>query len=758
MHSKVSQAIIYPDGAVGNYRGKVLFDRSEVVNVKSFGAVGDGTTDCTSAFQYAADEARRYKRVLYIPPGDWLITSPLTVNGQARVIAGAGAELSNVLSNFDGDVFRCNETGTDSVTGDTNNSSYTVFRDFTIKMPTNNTGLTFTNSVGIRIYDNHDGWQFADGTTPKDGTGFGLRQMKFHNMSFYHLDYAVRISATSMNGPGTSFERGVPISALSFFGLRGVSTSGKTLQRLIFWDGGTGNQTCISHCQASAYLSCVEAGTRTSPDDERPQVGDMKIGNCHFNSLGGTAIKLTDGADSATYGLGYGKCISIVNNQFDSNGASVDLDYIANSKIIGNNWGGGTTRTLTNCTSLTMDSPGATNQDNGFRFGNDESVRIFSPNVGRMRLMSNTLTNIDTLSAGTVRIGYTVENPADAGAVLTVSPDAANVNGITVSGTATGTGPNITASGDDTDIDLSLLSKGVGQVRVGVAGGVALRALGTNGHVNAILVQSAATGFDPSIIANGTDTNIDLSFFSKGTGQVRLGVAGGIALRASGTSGDVNALLIQSASTGNVPTIIANGTDTNINLGINSKGTGQVRLGVTGGVGFRVEGTNGHVNSVLARSAAAAGNPLLLASGTDTNITLDLSAKGTGTVRFISNVSIQNGQTINMGNAILQTTQVNSSAAFGNVSTNGNSLRLTFTGVTTAAGALETMTVSNSWVTANSYVSVEISNYTGTYFTNGLPTLRVNNVTASAFDIILMNTHATNALSGDLSCRVLVMN
>ncbi|MEY2643661.1 MAG: hypothetical protein RLZZ611_310 [Cyanobacteriota bacterium] len=54
----------------------------DVVSVKDFGAVGDGTTDDSAAIQAAIDAAS--KGVLYFPPGNYKITSMITItkNGQ----------------------------------------------------------------------------------------------------------------------------------------------------------------------------------------------------------------------------------------------------------------------------------------------------------------------------------------------------------------------------------------------------------------------------------------------------------------------------------------------------------------------------------------------------------------------------------------------------------------------------------------------------------------------------------------------------
>src|ERR1051326_5606056 len=63
-----------------------------------FGAVGDGTTDDTSALQTAVDTALAQSVVpqLYVPPGNYAISSPITV-GSNLVIVGAGESITTLV-------------------------------------------------------------------------------------------------------------------------------------------------------------------------------------------------------------------------------------------------------------------------------------------------------------------------------------------------------------------------------------------------------------------------------------------------------------------------------------------------------------------------------------------------------------------------------------------------------------------------------------------------------------------------------------
>jgi hypothetical protein len=98
--------------------------------------------------------------------------------------------------------------------------------------------------------------------------------------------------------------------------------------------------------------------------------------------------------------------------------------------------------------------------------------------------------------------------------------------------------------------------------------------------------------------------------------------------------------------------------------------------------------------------------------------------------------------------------------AFGAVTANAASGLLSFT-VSTAAVTCATAVVTNTNVVASSFVQLTIQSYTGTDFTNGVPVVSRSNTagsSAGSFTIKLCNTHATNALSGNLFVAFWVLN
>lgn len=81
----------------------------------------------------------------------------------------------------------------------------------------------------------------------------------------------------------------------------------------------------------------------------------------------------------------------------------------------------------------------------------------------------------------------------------------------------------------------------------------------------------------------------------------------------------------------------------------------------------------------------------------------------------------------------------------------------TFTPSTAALGAT-TFTVTCNKTTATSNIRAYVTEYGGTVLTNGLPYVFVKNQTATSFDIIIYNAHATNALATSLKIGFEIIN
>ncbi len=103
--------------------------------------------------------------------------------------------------------------------------------------------------------------------------------------------------------------------------------------------------------------------------------------------------------------------------------------------------------------------------------------------------------------------------------------------------------------------------------------------------VNEVTISNAATGDSPSVLATGGDTNINFTVKGKGTGGIDIGTKiidtnKNEMLTMTAVASAVNYFDITNSATAVTPTISAVGDDTNIGINITPKGTGVIKLGL----------------------------------------------------------------------------------------------------------------------------------------------------------------------------------
>ena len=91
------------------------------------------------------------------------------------------------------------------------------------------------------------------------------------------------------------------------------------------------------------------------------------------------------------------------------------------------------------------------------------------------------------------------------------------------------------------------------------------------------------------------------------------------------------------------------------------------------------------------------------------------------------------------------------------VSTSASSGVVTTVAAAVVASSSTTFTISNPLVSSSSVVFANVSNYSGVYQTNGVPRIAVQNINAGSFDVVVINSHATNALAGVLNVSYLIV-
>ena len=225
-----------------------------------------------------------------------------------------------------------------------------------------------------------------------------------------------------------------------------------------------------------------------------------------------------------------------------------------------------------------------------------------------------------------------------------VSHTASAVNYHQLTGSATGSGPIHSVAGSDTNIDYNLTTKGTGGARFNVGNGVKYTYLSSD----------AANNFQ--LIGGVGATN--LGIYATGGGSIRFYTASGLLeeqLRIPQTASAVNYIQIAGATTGNGPTISAQGSDATAQLNLTGKGGAGVVIfnnGTATPITFSTTPTASSVNYLNVTSSVTGFGPKLSAQGSDTNIPLVLQPKGTGALQAQQTDSTATGGNARGANAV----------------------------------------------------------------------------------------------------------
>jgi hypothetical protein len=241
-----------------------------------------------------------------------------------------------------------------------------------------------------------------------------------------------------------------------------------------------------------------------------------------------------------------------------------------------------------------------------------------------------------------------------------LSHTASAVNYHQLTGSATGSGPIHSVAGSDTNIDLNLTTKGTGAVNLNTGNGTAFRVADLGGAVVAGLGVFAGSSSQNSVylVPYGSVTNGNMIIAAKGSQFVGIGTNTNNnsnateQMRVTHTASAVNYVQVTGAATGGVPTISAQGSDSNVSLFLNAKGTGNVFLQVGGANVFQAAGSSTSVNRVLTQASNTGVAPVVQSVGSDTNIPLVLQPKGTGALQAQQTDSTATGGNARGANAV----------------------------------------------------------------------------------------------------------
>jgi hypothetical protein len=226
---------------------------------------------------------------------------------------------------------------------------------------------------------------------------------------------------------------------------------------------------------------------------------------------------------------------------------------------------------------------------------------------------------------------------------LRVTPVASAVNYGEISGGAAGQGVTLQALGSDTNIPFALGSKGSGALFFTTARDAGFTPQFVVAHtasaVNYLQVTGSAAGVgSPYVQAAGSDTNITISYYTKGAGTHNFATNGALQFLVAHTASAVNYLQVTGGSDGGAPILSAQGSNANVKMQFLSKGTGDGTyhydfLTSSFARVFAVSSVASSVNWIQIAPSATGNATSISTLGSDTNIDLALTPKGTGVVR-----------------------------------------------------------------------------------------------------------------------------
>ena len=201
---------------------------------------------------------------------------------------------------------------------------------------------------------------------------------------------------------------------------------------------------------------------------------------------------------------------------------------------------------------------------------------------------------------------------------------------------------DVTSSGNDTTVRSYTSAAGAWFMAYSSAGYYAgMKYVGANG------ARSWFSGMGNSVqaytIAMSIDGVSNRFFTVDTTGYISLaGAPGSESFRATPIANSVNYLQVAGAATGGYPALTAQGSDANIGLLHDAKGSGlQYFRAQNSAVQFSVGATANAVNYLMAYGSTAGNYPVLTTVGADANIGFVFNSKGSGAVAFQTNYLLQ---------------------------------------------------------------------------------------------------------------------
>jgi len=304
--------------ATGTTFARNLVTRTaDVINVKDFGAVGDGVADDTAAIQAALIHAQAIGKTCYIPSGRYLITSKLTISGNNLSIIGDGDSRSIIYTTSNITMLELDNTAAMN-NGVISNIGFDA-----------NIGGARNNNYGIYV---------------KSATTAFFAHWKFDSLRFFgtNICWYMENKPTIFFPPSYNV---VPAGYITFSNWHTQTNAAFQYPDYgIVFAGGPGAHNTFSDLHISANINGIQMG------DNVVGLGDQLIVACDFNWCD-AGIRIFGPANITEYR----ERISVVNCQFDANSTNAcHFTRCRDFRLIGNNLGA-IEHILENCQDYQVD-------------------------------------------------------------------------------------------------------------------------------------------------------------------------------------------------------------------------------------------------------------------------------------------------------------------------------------------------------------------------------------------------------------------
>ena len=239
--------------------------------------------------------------------------------------------------------------------------------------------------------------------------------------------------------------------------------------------------------------------------------------------------------------------------------------------------------------------------------------------------------------------------------------------------------------------------------------------------VNEVTVANAATGAGPSISSTGSDTNIDLLLVAKGSGVVK---ADGV----------------------EVVTVSGAQTLTDKTLTAPKFADGGFIADANGNELIVLDTVASAVNELTVANAATGGTPTITASGGDTNISVNIVPKGSGTVQYNGSEISTRAYAAGTAAPTVIIQDKKSSGTVGGTATTGAWTKRTLNNLARNSGSLATLTSDEFTLPAGTYYIDAVAPF---YNNEGIMRIRLYNVTDASVVQVGRSAYANAGNSPD---------